>query len=291
MPGRLISLLLTLVTAWVLAAVSVATRAATAATQVRISSPGMAQEGEPTRLTGTISLGHGQQAFLQYESAGGWRTLETASFEQAAGNTGSLDLSFVPRAGAHVYRVVAKADGLRVESNEIRISTTSGSVYLAKARYYMRAYCPTTPLSDRLAEGEPLAGRATTRWSATEAYNDDGGITTTYTWEQKIEFRPGMRDPVLRAVALHECAHIVQYRRLVKGHEFLLARRTVEDRLYGGNGVEKQADCMAATILGTMDYLTYTRDCSAAQRKDAAAMWATYGKVHQAPSYTFTRDR
>lgn len=289
MPRRLVSVVASLVVALVaVAGLSSPASAAAPAPTVRISAKWMVKASSPMKLKGTVSSGSGHTAYLQVESGSSWKNL-TRTKVAASGSKGTFSFSFTPRSGSHVYRVVVKKSGVkRAVSNERRIRTTTGSVYVAKARHYMKAYCPSTPIKADLPRGASLAGRADTSYRWTGVYTSKG-LKKTYTWKQKIRLQPGMPDATLRAVSLHECAHIVQYRQLRKGEDYLNARIKATDKLHKGNGIEKQADCMTAVLLGTMRYAAYTDTCTSAQKKAAKALWKSFGGKYQKSTYTFTR--
>jgi len=289
MPRRLVSVLASFVVALVaVAGLSSPATAAASAPTVRISAKWMVKASKPTKLTGTVSSGSGHTAYLQVASGSSWKNLKKTKVA-AKGSKGAFSFTFTPRSGSHLYRVVVKKSGVkRAVSNERRIRTTTGSVYVAKARHYMKKYCPSTPIKADLPKGAALAGRADTSYRWTGVYTSKG-LKKTYTWKQKIRLQPGMPDATLRAVSLHECAHIVQYRQLRKGEDYLNARIKATDKLHKGNGIEKQADCMTAVLLGTMRYAAYTDTCSSAQKKAAKALWKNFGGKYQKSTYTFTR--
>ena len=260
---------------------------AAAAPKVTISAGWMVQAGIATPLKGSVSEGSGHTFYLQWRVSitnDSWSTIKTGKVA-ANGAKGLISTSFVPRSGEHVYRVVIKKDALRVVSNSLTIRTTTGSVYLAKARYYMKKYCPLTPLAATLPRGGYLAGQANLsyRWQGT--YDSSGRLKMSYSWTQSINFRPGLADDALRAVSWHECAHVVQHRQVVKGEAFYNKQEQAVDTLYKGNGIEKQADCMTAYLLKTTQWLTYTTSCSPAQTEAGRRLWADYGSRYQAPNY------
>ena len=95
-------------------------------------------------------------------------------------------------------------------------------------------------------------------------------------------------DPVtvtheLKSVALHECAHILQFRTVVDGRRD--AEVAASNRLFPGTGVEGQADCMSFHLTRDKRYFGYVRGCSKAQLADASRMWRAYGKKYQAADY------
>ena len=87
----------------------------------------------------------------------------------------------------------------------------------------------------------------------------------------------------LKSVALHECAHVLQYRTVVDGRRDAEVAAAV--RLYPGTGVEGQADCMAFHLARDKRYFGYVRGCTKAQLTDASRMWRAYGKKYQAADY------
>ena len=120
----------------------------------------------------------------------------------------------------------------------LRVSGSSTS-YIATARRYKAAFCPQTPIyidTPTFARpGNNVVGHA----SYWHEWGADGKQTlTTY-----IELRSGMTGTQLRHIAVHECAHIVQYRAYVTGR-FDIENSYALQR-FGAAGREAQADCMA----------------------------------------------
>lgn len=159
--------------------------------------------------------------------------------------------------------------------------TTKYGKYIAQARGYIKAYCPNTPVHVRKAPKENWAGLAWRRGGY------DGNTAWMDTW---IELQPGLKGQELREVALHECAHIVQYRNEVgtrfTGHDAYVKKIA---KVYGSKpaAAEQQADCMAAAIMGTTRYGYYTKSCSGKRATEAKALWSRLGKKHQSARPTW----
>jgi hypothetical protein len=143
--------------------------------------------------------------------------------------------------------------------------------YIRTIRKIIAGYCPRTPVyidAPGVAPGFSTVGLAWLRALP-------NGRTTTY-----IEIQSGLTGKELRHVALHECAHIVQYRLDRVGRYGELTAAT--NKLYGGNGIERQADCMAYYFVRWKPALYYLNGCSRAQLRNAARLWRAYGKKDQA---------
>jgi len=231
----------------------------------------------------TVDAVHGQQVDLQRRSGSSWRTVERAAAPRS-GSSATVRLAVPARAGSTSYRVVVRATPWTTTATTKTFSihqtdTARFGGYIAEARRYMARYCPSTPISVDTpsvagAGQSGRIGRAYASWS----WGDGGGSLST-----RIELRSGLTGDQLRHTALHECAHVVQYRAVVDG------RRDAEEQrawqLYPAVGTEGQADCMAYLHVRAARPLYYVTGCSAAQLRDAERMWQTYGGKYQAATY------
>ena len=87
----------------------------------------------------------------------------------------------------------------------------------------------------------------------------------------------------LKSVALHECAHVLQFRSAVEGR--YETEEAAAERLFPGTGFEGQADCMSLHLTKDDRYSGYVRGWTKAQLADASRMWRAYGKRYQAADY------
>jgi hypothetical protein len=226
----------------------------------------------------TVSPSVGQSVKLQRRSGKHWRTVGRARAPR--GYDGELSLRVPTRAGNATYRVVGSGStwteaGASDTFVLNQTDTAKYGSYIRKVRRIIAAYCPQTPIyidAPGVVPGRGMAGLAWLRPLPS-------GRETTY-----IELQSGMSGKGLRHVALHECAHILQYRSYAVGrYDDLVA---ADDLLYNGNGIERQADCMAYYFVRWKPALFYLPSCSRAQLRDAAHMWRAWGKKYQSPVFT-----
>lgn len=227
-----------------------------------------------------IPAAHGQVVDLQRKAGSTWVNANRVT-APASGNDVTVRLVFPARPGSSTHRFVSRAtawnptvvtDSFTVYQSAV-VNKTS---YIAEARSYMARYCPKTPIAidtPAVASGGPI-GMA----SAYMGTSRGKKVLNT-----RIELRSKMPPDMLRAVALHECGHVVQYRSMVVGRFGEVQRQA--GKLWPGLGVEGQADCMSFQITRDYRYFGYVRDCSKAQLVNAARMWQTYGGKYQAASY------
>jgi hypothetical protein len=230
-----------------------------------------------------ISRAHGQTVYLQRKSGSKWVNVSRTK-APATGSDVTVPVKIPARAGLAKHRFVSRATAWSptVATGSFTVYQTAKvnrSSYIAEARHYMAKYCPKTPISiDTRAVAERTGGShlglATGSWGTTRT----GKILVT-----KIELRSGMSPDQLRSVALHECAHIIQYRSVVKGRYGEMNRQAL--KLWPGLGVEGQADCMSYQITKDYHWFGYVDGCSKGKLLNAAKMWKTYGGKYHAAVY------
>ncbi len=224
-----------------------------------------------------IPAAHGQVVDLQRKAGSRWLNVHRVH-APASGTDVTVRLTFPLRPGSSTHRFVSRATAWNptVVTNSFTVyqsAKVNRASYVAEARSYMSRYCPKTPIrldTPAVASGGPI-GMAS-------AYTS--GSRGKRVLNTGIELRSGMTPDQLRSVALHECAHIVQYRTMVQGRYGTVTRQA--DKLWPGLGVEGQADCMAFQITRDPRYFGYVRGCTKAQLVNAAKMWKAYGGKHQA---------
>jgi len=227
-----------------------------------------------------IARAHGQVVELQRRSGSSWLAVAQVQ-APPTGDDVTVQLTFPARAGMSTHRFVSRATAWSptVVTGSFTVYQTAArnrASYIAEARHYMAKYCPKTPISidTRAVRSGAVLGRASA---------SSGGSGRRKFLVTKIELRSGMPPDQLRAVALHECGHIVQYRAIVKGRYGDVSRQAA--KLWPGLGVEGQADCMSYQVTRDYHWFGYVRGCSTAQLVNAAKLWQTYGGKYQAASY------
>ena len=228
----------------------------------------------------SISYAHGQVVELQRKSGSRWLTVSSAK-APPSGDGVTVKIKIPARAGMSTHRFMSRATAWSptVRTGSFTVYQSAGltrSSYIAEARDYMARYCPQTPISI----DTPAVRTGSQAGRASASVESSGGVSVLHT---QIELRSGMWPDKLRSVALHECAHIVQYRSVVDGRSDEVAKRAAE--LWPRFGVEGQADCMSYQITRDPNWFGYVRGCSKEQLRNAATMWRTYGGKYQAAAY------
>jgi hypothetical protein len=237
-----------------------------------------------TQVTAGIGRMNGQIVELQRLDGSHWVPVHRVRAPRDHSQFTEVRLTAPPRAGHAAYRVVNYGTAWTKQgiSNTVRIHQTDFARYqgyIATARRYMAGFCPHTPIHIDTPDvtaarpGNPL-GRAN---GASSGGRGGGELTT------RISLRSGMTGQQLQHVALHECAHVVQYRAHVLGRFDIEDSRALQ--AFGSIGREGQADCMAYQQARSKRHLYYVDDCSSAQVADAVRMWQAYGYRFQASPY------
>ena len=237
-----------------------------------------------------------QKVSLQRKDSGRWRTVSSTRAPRT-GVRATVKLKVPAKAGHRAYRVVLAAS----PSSKKRVSSSfkifqsdakKHAKYVAKARKYIKRYCPSTPIyiDSPSVKGTWAIGMAWTTWQWRGRWS---GRAWAYdwTWSQTIELASGLSDAQLRHTALHECAHIVQARPIGRSQAAYDASVATEEKIFAGGGEEsheQQADCMASAITGSTRYNYYTSSCGGARGKNAKAMWKKWGKKYLDPERSWT---
>ncbi|MGY2127446.1 hypothetical protein [Blastococcus sp. SYSU DS0617] len=234
-----------------------------------------------------VGLANGQRVDLQRKSGSRWLNVASVTAPRT-GDRATVKLPMPAKGGMGTYRVVNRPTAwtstyVGYPFTVHQTDAVRHRAYLIRARKFIAAYCPKTPIyidTPTVAGRGPYGtvGLAVWRWTG----DDTSGRLTT-----SIELRSGMSAAQLRSVALHECAHILQYRTFVDGRRD--AEVAAAERLYPGTGVEGQADCMSYYLTKDKRYFGYVRGCNRAQLADARRMWRAYGKKYQAADYRWSR--
>lgn len=235
-----------------------------------------------------VGLAYGQRVDLQRKSGSRWLNVTSAQAPRT-GTSATVTVTLPPKGGMSTYRVVDRETAWTTTyvGYPFSVHQTDAAkhrAYITKARKFIAAYCPKQPIyidTPRVAG----AGRYGTVGLATYDLSSEttaAGVTTSVL-STTIQLRSGMPSAQLRSVALHECAHILQFRSAVDGRRD--AEVSAANRRYPGTGVEGQADCMSFHLTRDNRYFGYVRGCNKAQLADAKRMWRTYGKKYQAADY------
>lgn len=230
-----------------------------------------------------VGTADGQRVDLQRKSGSRWLNVSSAVTPRT-GTQASVRLTIPAKSGTSNYRVVNRATTWTTTyvGDPFTIHQTDAArhrAYIVKARKFIAAYCPKTPIyiDTPAVAGRGFygtVGRATGSWST----GGSSGSLSTY-----IQLRSGLPAAQLRSVALHECAHVLQYRSAVEGR--YETEQASADRLWPGTGFEGQADCMSFHLTKDKRYFGYVRGCSKAQSVDAKRMWRAYGEKYQAAEF------
>ena len=230
-----------------------------------------------------VGLAYGQKVELQRKSGSRWLSVSSAVAPRTTARA-SVTLTIPARAGLGTYRVVDRATAWTTTyvGGPFTVHQTDAAkhrAYLVKARTFIAAYCPKTPIyidTPAVAGGGSYGtvGQAVGEWSV----GSSSGYLTTL-----IQLRSGMPAAQLKSVALHECAHVLQFRSAVEGR--YETEEAAAERLFPGTGFEGQADCMSFHLTKDDRYFGYVRGCTKAQLSDASRMWRAYGKKYQAADY------
>ena len=259
--------------------------------------PKLTHTTDKTVVSGAVRA-YGQKVFLQRGVGKKWKTVGTVALANTKRLAG-FRLRVPRKPGNHTYRVRSGATRLTKASNSARFAlhqtdAKKHAVYLANAKRYMKMYCPSTPIyidSPQVLSGPNLAGRASVSWRWTS------GPQGSLTWDKSIHLVSGLSAKSLRVVAMHECAHIVQYRQLAKSpHAIDQAKKTATKvfkarRGDKGSGFERKADCIVHAWSKKKVNTFYTNTCSRAQLKSARTLLKEYGKRYQSASLTVAQRR
>jgi hypothetical protein len=248
----------------------------------------LASTHQRTYIKVQVTNGKGQLLSLQRYTKGKWRTVTKTRAPRAVGAK-TVKIRVPKKAGSFKYRVVMSKSSAnkRVVSKKVRVFQSDYAKhksYIAQARAHIKRWCPTTPIfvdSPSVRAGEWAAGMAWTRWSFKGS---------KASWKQTIELRSGLTGASLKHIAIHECAHIVQARPIVKGvttYEKSVARTNKIFRKGSAEPHEQQADCMAYAQTRDKSQMVYTKSCSGKRLKNAKSMWKSYGKKSQKPNLTW----
>ena len=230
-----------------------------------------------------VSPANGQQVELQRRAGSRWVTVGRATVPRLDESV-ALDVRVPTRAGNATYRLVNRATtwSTRSVSPRFLVHQTDSrrySGYIAEARRHIARYCPKTPIYVDIPEvegsGTGTIGLAWGSWYGDQA---SGGWLRT-----ALAQRSGLRGKELEHTALHECAHIVQYRAGVEDKYYLERDRAW--RLWPRVGHEGQADCMAHHFSRVERMYYVPRGCSPRQMDSSRRMWRTYGPKYQAAFY------
>lgn len=237
-----------------------------------------------------------QKVALQRKDSGKWRTVSTTRAPRS-GASATVKLKVPAKAGNRAYRVVLGKSRYNktITSKSFKFFQSDSkkhAKYIAKARKYMKKYCPTTPIyidSPGVKDSWAI-GMAWTRWQWQGRWTGSS-IVYDWQWTQTIELASGQSDGQLRHTAIHECAHIVQARPIGKSQASYDASVKTTNKVFKAGSAdpqEQQADCMASAITGSTYYNYYTSSCTGSRAKNAKSMWKKWGLKYQNPERKWT---
>lgn len=230
---------------------------------------GMFQEAEG-RIAANTTASHtyfldralsDRTGYFQEYKGGKWVTLNTLTFKKSSGYPNARGVTVkTPLTSATVtrkYRVTLPATAREKEwtsktATIEHLNPLHYTGYKKTAYNYMKKYCPNQVITLR------------------------GGATSyAYTPSYRIEMAQGMSGKSLQYVALHECAHIREFK-LYKGDYAGLNKRM--NTIFGGTGslgMERAADCMSYVMGADRAYGgSYQRNCTTAQTAAARKILA-----------------
>lgn len=234
-------------------------------------------------LKGTVTSPAGQSLHIQERIGGKWKTVARATLPKSGRAKFTYTLS--PTSKTRTFRVYLPATTWtrKVVTSAVTVKrpapAPAHSSYLARASSYMRPWCPGVPISldTKAVKTGNTVGMARTLLS----WQGDW-----FSWKQSIELRSGLNEATLKHTALHECAHIVQFRLYTEGlgayEEFMDAN----ERTFGRPTDERLADCMAALKTGDPSRMGYMNaPCTPEQNRVAAQLWRDYGTKFQSADF------
>lgn len=199
--------------------------------------------------------------YFQEYKGGKWITLNTLTFKKSSGYPNARGVTVrTPLTSATVtrkYRVAlpatAREKGWTSKTTTIEhMNPLHYAGYTKTAYNYMKKYCPNQVITLR-------------------------GVGSSYAYapSYRIEMAQGMSGKSLQYVALHECAHIREFKLYKDDYSGLNKRMNT---IFGGTGslgMERAADCMAYVMGADRAYGgSYQRNCTPAQTAAARKILA-----------------
>lgn len=238
----------------------------------------------------TYGVPAGTAVRLQQKVKGTWKTLSTSKVKLShkCQGVGVVKLKM------NTSKLTSKTHSFRIYVSETK--TTSSAKYAFKAhgsakkyrayekraQNYMKQWCPGVPVYTKR-----IAGRASgLAYSDYIDYGSTGGLVVT----GYIQIAPGMNNRVLRHIATHECAHIIQQRQQMKS-----GKTGIKASGYHARGSvsqhEIEADCMAVAMMGKAYRSGYTQNkpCTKKEVKKAAKLVKNYGHLLKKQRGTYSQ--
>jgi hypothetical protein len=184
---------------------------------------------------------------LQMHKNGQWVTVQKLAWKKKTSGTPPLAIAKTPKTKSNVtrkYRIVVNASayekGWTSKTGTVRHENPRSYTGYRKLSYdYMRKYCPNQIITVKKG----------------------GSASTAHSGSLRIEMAPGYQGSQHKAIALHECAHIITFR--LYGNNLEAMDNRLNKIFKATNGVEMVADCMAyrmgADPKAAVNW--YTQDC------------------------------
>lgn len=157
--------------------------------------------------------------------------------------------------------------------------------YLVKARQYIGAFCPKTPL---FVDTPIVSGPSADAFAYTAAVYDHVGDRPGIT--SRIDIASGLPAAGLRQSVVHACAQVVQSRTAVEGREAEELKKAAFVFPRERFPAVAQAGCMTRVVTGYIwdGRKVFPIGCgTSSQEANAERMWSYYGTRYQAVPYFY----
>ncbi|TJY69022.1 hypothetical protein E4J89_12550 [Arthrobacter sp. CAU 1506] len=188
---------------------------------------------------------------LQMRKNGQWVTVQKLAWKKKSSGIPPLVIAKTPKTKSNVsrkYRIVVNASayekGWTSKTGTVRHENPRSYTGYRKLSYdYMKKYCPNQIITVKKG----------------------GSESTAHSGSLRIEMAPGYQGSQHKAIALHECAHIITFR--LYGNDLEAMDRRLNKIFKTNNGVEMVADCMAYRMGADRNAAVnwYTQDCKGAR--------------------------
>lgn len=203
-----------------------------------------------------LSPGYGRTIYVQrYDSKKKkWVNVSKAKTSNEYWGYTKVSAPAPKKSGKAKYRIYApKTNSYSAVSSKSKTVTFHNprayKGYKKKAYNYMKKWCPNVIIEIKKHSGNTLG--------------------TAYFNKELIKINPGIRNDVLKYIAVHECAHLIQIKPYKGDYGKLMKESNKLFKEHGSMGLEKLADCMTHYMGAKKKHGYYTQKCSAKQLKGA----------------------